>query len=157
MQRLFIYPLVQGKHGGIMSNSQDFEQFMTQRLNAAGSYVQGDAEPLERISTHTSPATFFHPRGGYYQGSNEVISKYKDDAIAFAPGSETSFEVLQMGASDSLAFWVGIQHAQARMKGSDDVIPMDIRVTELFRREGDEWKMIHRHADALVSKTDNKK
>lgn len=134
-----------------MTDQHDFENFMRQRLVAARAYVVGNVQPLTQIVTKQSPATFFHPRGGAYQGAEEVLSKYTNDATIFDLGSETTFEIFQMDASDGIAYWVGIQHAQARMKGSAEVIPMDIRITEIFRREGDTWKMVHRHADPLVA------
>jgi ketosteroid isomerase-like protein len=28
---------------------------------------------------------------------------------------------------------------------------------EVFRREGDEWKLVHRHADPMVSKSEDAK
>lgn len=38
-----------------------------------------------------------------------------------------------------------------QMRGNKDAIPMNLRVTEIFRREDNEWKLVHRHADLLAS------
>jgi ketosteroid isomerase-like protein len=55
-----------------------------------------------------------------------------------------------MDASDGIGYWVGFQIATAHMYGNPDPVLFNLRVTELFRREGDSWKLIHRHADPLA-------
>lgn len=135
----------------------DFEQFMQRRDDAARAYVRGEAAPLGRIVAHNSPATFFAPMGGYVQGADEVISRYEGDAKAFERGSDSHFEILHMAASDGIAYWTGFQRASARMRGQAEAVPFNLRVTEVFRREDGDWKLIHRHADSLVSEPEEKK
>lgn len=134
----------------------DFEQFMQQREAAANAYVRGDAVPLSRVVAHDLPATFFGPQGGHKQGADKVAARYENDADAFAPGGASHFEILQMAASDGIAYWVGFQRATAYIRGNQDPVQFNLRVTEVFRREGSEWKMVHRHADALAVKAEGK-
>ncbi|MCE7984432.1 MAG: DUF4440 domain-containing protein [Caldilinea sp. CFX5] len=129
---------------------QDFEQFMKQREAASAAYVQGNAEPLGELVARGLPATFFGPGGGYVQGAHDVWSRYEQDAELFAQGSRFRFEVLQMAAGPGLAYWVGFMEGNAYLSGQAEAIPMKLRVTELFRREDGEWKLVHRHADALA-------
>ena len=55
-----------------------------------------------------------------------------------------------MAAHDSIGYWVGLQRTTARIRGEVETMPFDLRVTEVFRREGDDWKLVHRHADPLA-------
>jgi len=79
-----------------------------------------------------------------------VSSTYARSAARFASG-DSSFEILHMGASNGIAYWVGFQRATARLHGKAEASPFNLRVTEVFRREGDGRKLVHRHADSLMS------
>jgi ketosteroid isomerase-like protein len=128
----------------------DFEQFMRRREEAARAYVTGDPAPLGRMVAEQSPATFFGPQGGLIDEADTVWNAYREGAAAFASDGETHLEIRHMAAADGLAYWAGVQRARVRLGGAAEPMPMDLRVTELFRRENGEWKLIHRHADPLA-------
>ena len=128
----------------------DFDDFMEQRIAAAGAHASGDASPLVRLLAVESPATVFPPGGGVVQGAAEVGAHHVSAAHDVqAPGS-TRLEVLQVGASGELAYWVGVQHATVQTAEMTQPAPLQWRVTEIFRRENGAWKLVHRHADPRV-------
>jgi len=61
---------------------------------------------------------------------------------------------MHMASDDNLAYWVGIQRSVVQMRGQEQAAAVDLRVTEIFRREEGLWKLIHRHADRLTSGAD---
>ncbi len=132
---------------------RDFEQFMKRRDAAAQAYVTGDFAPLSELVAREGDATFYAPLGGSVAGAEAVYQRYEGDAKSFAEGSDSRFEILHMGASDGIAYWVGLQRSTAYMRGQSEPIPFNLRITEIFRREGHDWKLIHRHADSLVEES----
>jgi ketosteroid isomerase-like protein len=52
-----------------------------------------------------------------------------------------------------LAYTVAIERSTVRIVGQREPAAMSLRVTHLFRKEQGGWKLLHRHADPLMSKT----
>jgi ketosteroid isomerase-like protein len=132
------------------AQTESFDDFMQKRVAAARAYVNGDAAPLNEIVARSGAASFFPPNGGSEQGAKEVSARYDRDAKSFGQGGETDLEVLQSASAGDVAFWTGFQTAKVKMGGAREAVPMKLRITELFRRESGEWKMVHRHADAMA-------
>jgi ketosteroid isomerase-like protein len=127
-----------------------FEKFMHQRRQVAAAFANGDPAPLRDISTREDPATILGPAGGAEQGAAHVLDVNQAASRQFQRGGTTELEVLHSGTSGDLAYWTGFQQASVRFEGKADPVQMRLRVTEIFRREGGDWKLIHRHADPLA-------
>ncbi len=149
-------PMTTAKTPASKQDLHDFKEFLKLREKASLAFVNGDIAPLDAVSTHTSPATIFGPAGDYVEGARKVNSANAEGAAHFQPEGESKFEVLQIAAEGDVAWWAGIQRASVRAKGKPNAAPMDLRVTEAFRREDGEWKLVHRHADPLKSEPEDK-
>ncbi len=129
--------------GGYMT----FNEFMKLRLKASNDFVNGSCDELRKISTENDPATIFPPPGTHIKGAQNVNEFNLKGAARFERGSENNFEVFHQAESGDLAYWTGLQHSVVRMKGEAQPVTMHLRITEIFRKERDAWKLIHRHAD----------
>lgn len=131
--------------------TDDFTTYFTRRKEASDAFVAGDVEPLLAVSTATAPASIFGPAGTVVEGPVEVNTGNARGASGFTGADRNDLEESHSGASGDLAYWTGVQRSVVHVAGQDDPVPMDLRVTELYRREGGEWKLFHRHADLLKS------
>jgi ketosteroid isomerase-like protein len=50
-------------------------------------------------------------------------------------------------ASGDLAYTVGCERGEVVVDDEGTRRPMVIRVTHIYRRFGEDWKLVHRHAD----------
>jgi ketosteroid isomerase-like protein len=53
--------------------------------------------------------------------------------------------------TSELAYIVEVESYQARVGGGEDITPVALRVTSIFRPEDGTWKIVHRHADPITT------
>jgi ketosteroid isomerase-like protein len=64
-------------------------------------------------------------------------------------GGEADLELVETYASGDMAVLVAIERQHGEVGGMPDQ-DWSLRVTLVFRHEGSEWQLVHRHADPLV-------
>jgi ketosteroid isomerase-like protein len=50
-----------------------------------------------------------------------------------------------------LAYIVEVERFKAKVGGKEDISPLALRVTSIFRPEEGTWKVVHRHADPITT------
>ena len=92
--------------------------------------------------------TIFGAKVPLRHGWNEVSGTLRWLASRWSNGTDHRFEVVAAGVSDDLAYVVGFEHIANSVNGVP-VDPYSLRVAHIYRRENDEWKIAHRHADCV--------
>jgi ketosteroid isomerase-like protein len=72
-------------------------------------------------------------------------------AAMLSEGQDFTVEDQVTHATSDLAFTVGVERARARISSRQELVSIVLRVTTIFRREGDRWTVVHRHADPITS------
>jgi len=65
-------------------------------------------------------------------------------------GEPIRFERISEYATADLAYIVEFERWRGKVGGVEEIVAMALRVTTIFRREGGEWKIVHRHADPIT-------
>jgi len=117
---------------------------------AARTLMQGDVRRYFALVDEAPDYTLMPPTGGPTRhgpdsspAGIEALEKF------FAGGGEADFELEQSYASGELVVLVGLERQHGTVGGLPDR-DWSLRVTLVFRREGADWRLVHRHADALV-------
>jgi ketosteroid isomerase-like protein len=62
-----------------------------------------------------------------------------------------AFENLAKHVTPEFAYIVRVERAKAKVGGREEIVPIALRVTMIFRPEDGEWKIVHRHADPITT------
>ena len=107
----------------------------------------GNPELRSEIWSHNDPVTLFGA-AVTKSGWGEIGPTFDWLASNFSNCESFEYDVVAAGVSDDLAYIVGIEHTTASVRGAP-AVPYSLRVTTIFRREGGEWKVVHRHGDPV--------
>src|SRR5262245_17055478 len=131
-----------------MTETEQFLATMRQRITRAETALHnGDPGPRIAMWSRAEPLTLF---GAAMSGRGwaEIEPIFGTLGKQFSNCLSYENEIIAAEASGDLAYTVALEHTTASVNGAEPT-PYVLRVTTIFRREGGEWKVVHRHGDAL--------
>ena len=135
--------------------AEPFDQALVRTEAAAQHFVQGDSTGIKECWSHADDVSILGAGGGQARGWEQVRQSLEGGAGLFRKGElsgHVEVDIIARGTSGELSYTVATEHGEALMRGHDDPRPVMLRVTQIYRREADTWKIIHRHADALTAR-----
>ena len=134
-----------------MSAVEDVDQLIERFNLAQGEVVRGNAEPANKLFSYREDVTLANPLGPPAHGWDAVAAAGEHAASQLRDGEIVGFETIEKYVTDELAYIVRVERARAKVGGSEDITPITLRVTMIFRPEEGEWKIVHRHADPITT------
>ncbi|MFC5994414.1 YybH family protein [Pseudonocardia hispaniensis] len=91
----------------------------------------------------------------FLNGDPAEFTQLVTDRLAWASArfrrGELRYEPIASSHSGDLAYAIGIERGRATVVDQDEPGELTLRVTHLFRRENGQWRLVHRHADAVTT------
>jgi len=128
-----------------MAVEDEVRQASEQFYAALNSTLNGDPGPMMEVWSHGSDASAMHPFGSRSLGWEEVRGGWEQAAQAFSGGQVALDEMVVFAISEDAAYTLGTEHGQASV--GDQTVGIDWRVTNIYRREADGWKIVHHDTD----------
>jgi ketosteroid isomerase-like protein len=126
----------------------DVTELVRSVAEATSAYIRGDIRRYLTLIKHADDYTLMAPYGGEPRRGFDVEQALESTPKMFR-GGDADLELVESYASGDIAVLVAIERQHGEVGGLPDQ-DWSLRVTLVFRREGPEWRLVHRHADPLV-------
>ena len=123
-------------------------ELVRRTAEAASAYIRGDIRKYLGLIKHGDDYTLMAPYGGEPTRGFDPKEALEATPKMFR-GGEADLELVESYASGDIAVLVAIERQHGEVGGMPDQ-DWSLRVTLVFRREGSDWRLVHRHADPLV-------
>ena len=112
----------------------------------------GKPAAFKALWSHADDITLSGGFGGTIEKGWDQISRRLDwVGTQFSNGTNT-IERVSAQSSGNLGYVVQLEHIKFKVPGQETESTRDYRVTMLFRREPEGWRIIHRQADSQMVK-----
>ena len=130
-----------------MSDREDFIQWVKTTLHDAEVALHnGDADPRRAIWSQVEPVSILGAfRNAYGQDEVERTFRFLEDS--FSDCTSYEFELQAVDVVGDMAYTAGIERISFRRDGKPT--DLTLRATQVYRLEGGQWRVAHRHADEV--------
>jgi ketosteroid isomerase-like protein len=134
-------------HGTI--TKEELADLVRRTEEATSAFIRGEMRRYLELTPHAPGFTLMNPFGGLptrYDNRAESLEK----VAGYFAGGEAKLELVQAHASGDIVVLVMIERQHGKVGGLPDQ-NWSLRVTQVYRRDDAEWRLVHRHADPLVT------
>jgi ketosteroid isomerase-like protein len=134
-----------------MSPAETFEQALEASHRALDEIARGNPELFFELYSRRDDATVANPYGPPARGFGQIEVAGRRAAANYRDGKALEFENFAKFQAGELGYTVEIERFETQVAGSDEISPVALRVTSVFRLEDGAWRLAHRHADPITS------
>jgi ketosteroid isomerase-like protein len=129
-------------------SDEELAELIRRTEEATMAFIHGDMDRYLALTPHARGFTLMNPFGGEparYEDRTESLKA----AANYFKGGEAKLELAQAHVWGDTVVLVMVerQHVQVGDLPDQD---WSLRVTQIYRRDGSDWLLVHRHADPLV-------
>ena len=136
-------------HGGSVAD-EEVAELIQRSADSNAALMRGNIDRYLALITLTDDFTLMSPFGGMpTRGSNMTSERWEAMGRFFRNGTFEQEVVQSYGSADMVVLAI-IERARVEVGGLP-AQDWSLRVTLVYRREGAEWRLAHRHADPLVN------
>jgi ketosteroid isomerase-like protein len=128
---------------------KELTELVERSAEAASALIRGDVRTYLGLIKHSDDYTLMAPFGGDPEHGFDPSSERMTAMAQFFQGGEVNLELVQSYTSGDIVVLVVVERQHGLVGGLPDQ-DWSLRVTLVFRREGSDWQLIHRHADPLT-------
>jgi uncharacterized protein (TIGR02246 family) len=134
-----------------LETADDLDTAIERSHAALDAILKGDPQGYKALFSDGDDVTLGNPFGPFARGRTKVEETLGRAASNYRDGGMTSVELVAKHVSGDLACVVEVERGRSKVGGGQDLVPVAVRVTSLFRLEHGAWKLIHRHADPITT------
>ena len=131
------------------SSEQELVDLVRKTEAQASAFMRGDMDKWSGLVRIAGDFTLMQPFGGEASRGFDMSPERLARLASYFRNGDAKLELLQTYASDDLVVLAMIEHQHGEVGGLPNQ-DWSLRVTQVYRRQGGQWWLVHRHADPLV-------
>jgi ketosteroid isomerase-like protein len=134
-------------HGKV--SDEEVAELVRRSAEGASTSMRGDIRRSLTLIPHSDDLRLMAPIGGEPTRGFDASPEALEATARYFQNGEAELELVQSYASGDLLVLVVIERQHGEVGGLPDQ-DWSLRVALVYRHEGFEWRLVHRHADPLV-------
>jgi ketosteroid isomerase-like protein len=134
---------------GSAAAAEPVAQLVDQAAEKNAAFMRGNIQRWSELVRIAADFTLMQPFGGPPSRGFDMNSARMAEMARYFRNGKTDLELVQTYACEDIVVLVMIERQTAEVGGLPEQ-DWSLRVTEVYRKAGSEWQLVHRHADPLV-------